>query len=249
MVNQISLWFSLQPLKLSPLVARVFYLFVSMPKTKLGKNRVQFLSLARLEPTTYQLPSQMHNQFNQIHNCDNSYNFRILLSRLAFKYIIKSNAQPIQPKTHNWHTQDLNPSPLTQSKYSQPLELVLFYVIVFCIKCLKGFYYPHLLNNYLINYLIFSGLTARKKNHFNWDGNFHSSFIMVCFSSPLGCLSKLGFLCLFTFMPKLILAKRKLNLDLPRFEPITMPMSNQCTTIQSCFVVILIILGLYYHAP
>jgi len=36
-----------------------------MPKQKLGKNKVYFLSLARLEPTTHQLPSQMHNQFNK----------------------------------------------------------------------------------------------------------------------------------------------------------------------------------------
>ena len=45
-------------------------------------------------------------------------------------------------------------------KYPQPLELVLFHVISLCIKCLKGFHYPHLLNNYLINYLIFLGLTV-----------------------------------------------------------------------------------------
>jgi len=44
-------------------------------------------------------------------------------------------------------------------KYSQPFELVLFHIIAFRIKCLKGSYYSHLLNNYLINYLFFSGLT------------------------------------------------------------------------------------------
>ena len=53
----------------------------------------------------------------------------------------------------------LEPKSSQTIKYSQPLELVLFHVMALCIKCLKGFYYPHLLNNYLINYLIFSGLT------------------------------------------------------------------------------------------
>jgi len=45
-------------------------------------------------------------------------------------------------------------------KYSQTLKLVLFHVIAFRIKCLKGSYYPHLLNNYLINYLNSSSLTG-----------------------------------------------------------------------------------------
>ena len=40
-------------------------------------------------------------------------------------------------------------------KYSQPFELILFHVIVLRIKCLKGSYYLHLINNYL-NFL---GLT------------------------------------------------------------------------------------------
>jgi len=44
-------------------------------------------------------------------------------------------------------------------KYSQPLELVLFHIIVIGIKFLKGSYYPYLLNNYLINYINFSVLT------------------------------------------------------------------------------------------
>ena len=58
----------------------------------------------------------------------------------------------------------MNPSSLTQSKYYQPFELVLFHVIAIRIKYLKCFYYPHLLNNYLINYLIFSGLTLPHSN-------------------------------------------------------------------------------------
>jgi len=53
----------------------------------------------------------------------------------------------------------LKPKSSHTIKYSQPFELVLFHIIAFRIKCLKGSYYPHLLNNYLINYLIFSGLT------------------------------------------------------------------------------------------
>jgi len=48
------------------------------------------------------------------------------------------------------------------------------------------------------------------------------------FSNPSGLL---GFPCLFTFRPKEILAKRKFSVDSPRFEPKTMPMSNQCTTL------------------
>jgi len=48
---------------------------------------------------------------------------------------------------------------------------------------------------------------------------------MSCFSATL------GFLCPFTFMPQGILAKKKLNMVLPRFEPMTMPMPTQYTTI------------------
>ena len=48
-----------------------------------------------------------------------------------------------------------------ESKSSQPFKLVFFHIIVIRIKCLKGFYYPHLLNNYLIN---FSVLTLIMKN-------------------------------------------------------------------------------------
>ena len=55
----------------------------------------------------------------------------------------------------------LEPKSSHTIKYSQPLELILFHVIALRIKCLKGSSYPHLLNNYLINYLNFSGLTAR----------------------------------------------------------------------------------------
>jgi len=53
----------------------------------------------------------------------------------------------------------LKPKSSHITKYSQPLELVLFHVTTTNIKCHKGFYYPHLLNNYLFNHLIFPGLT------------------------------------------------------------------------------------------
>jgi len=45
-------------------------------------------------------------------------------------------------------------------KYSQPLELVLFHVMTVSTNCHKGFHHPHLLNNYLFNYLNSSGLTS-----------------------------------------------------------------------------------------
>ena len=53
----------------------------------------------------------------------------------------------------------LEPKSSHTIKVSQPLELVLFHIIPIRIKYLKCFYNPQLLNNYLINYLIFSGLT------------------------------------------------------------------------------------------
>jgi len=62
----------------------------------------------------------------------------------------------------------LEPKSFHTIKYSQPLELVLFHVISLCIKCLKGFHYPHLFNNYLINYLIFPGLTMYAVHGSRW---------------------------------------------------------------------------------
>ena len=53
----------------------------------------------------------------------------------------------------------LKPKSSHTTKYSQPFELVLFHVIHVSIKCHKGSHYPHLLNNYLLNYLNFLGLT------------------------------------------------------------------------------------------
>jgi len=44
----------------------------------------------------------------------------------------------------------LEPKSSHTIKYSQPLELVLFHVIIPHINCFKCFYYPQLLNNYLI---------------------------------------------------------------------------------------------------
>ena len=43
------------------------------------------------------------------------------------------------------------------------IHIVKYHTIdihMICIKCHKGSYYPHLLNNYLFNYLKFSGLTT-----------------------------------------------------------------------------------------
>jgi len=57
----------------------------------------------------------------------------------------------------------LEPKSSHTIKYSQPLELVLFYAIAICIKYFKRSSLPHLLNNYLINYLIFLG-SYRKEN-------------------------------------------------------------------------------------
>ena len=48
------------------------------------------------------------------------------------------------------------------TKYSQPFELVLFLVIIVWTKCHKGSITAFILNNYLFNYLIFSGLTPHK---------------------------------------------------------------------------------------
>jgi len=59
--------------------------FLIMPKEKFGKKRVT-LFLARFEPTTHPLASQVYNQFMFVII---SYDSRILLLRLAFKYIIQ----------------------------------------------------------------------------------------------------------------------------------------------------------------
>jgi len=64
----------------------------------------------------------------------------------------------------------LEPKPSHTIKYSQSLELVLFHIIAHHIKCLKGFYYPPVLNNYLINDLIFLGLTV-SMSYFGVLGN------------------------------------------------------------------------------
>ena len=55
----------------------------------------------------------------------------------------------------------LEPKSFHIIKYSKSLELVLFNIIVLCIKFLKDSYDPHLINNYLINYLNFSSLTSQ----------------------------------------------------------------------------------------
>jgi len=73
---------------------------------------------------------------------------------------------------------------------------------------------------------------AKNENEAYGDVNCHSMVRYgLFFSQEWLLLGQLGFLCPFTFMPNKILAKRKFYLILPRFEPLTMPMSNQCTTI------------------
>ena len=68
-----------------------------------------------------------------------------------FKHIIKNYTIKIIHKL----AYTLN----TIIKYSQPLELVIFYIIKVYIKCHKDSHHPYLLNNYLFNYLNSSGLT------------------------------------------------------------------------------------------
>jgi len=69
--------------------------------------------------------------------------------------------------------------------------------------------------------------------------NGHSMIINKVFLSSLGCPSwQLRFLCLFTFMPKEILAKRKFNSFFARFEHTTSQLQSQYTTnsTNSCFM-------------
>jgi len=78
---------------------------------------------------------------------DNSYNFMITLSLNIIMHIIKNNN-----KSNNTQSAyiGLEPKSSHTKKYSQPLELVLLHVTTINIKCHKGFYYPHLLNNYYL---------------------------------------------------------------------------------------------------
>ena len=51
------------------------------------------------------------------------------------------------------------------TKYSQPLELVSFLVILPALNVIKIFLHAIILNNCLFNYLIFSGLTFYVSKH------------------------------------------------------------------------------------
>ena len=75
----------------------------------------------------------------------------------------------------------LEPKSSHTNKYSPPLKLVLFHIIAPCIKWFKCFYYPPLLNNYLINYLISSGLTYGGNEYFGGygDGRICTSLYLV----------------------------------------------------------------------
>ena len=80
-------------------------------------------------------------------------------------------------------------------------------------------------------------LITKNENRLNGNVNYHSMVLYgLFFSHPLLLPSHLGFPCPFTYMPKEILAKKMFNLGSPRFEPITIPMPNQCTTIQPIHV-------------
>jgi len=74
----------------------------------------------------------------------------IILSLNMIKNIIYNNN-----KSNNTQLAyiGLEPKSSHTIKYSEPLELVLFHVTSINIKCHKGSNYPHLLFNYLINFL------------------------------------------------------------------------------------------------
>jgi len=81
---------------------------------------------------------------------DKSYNSIIMLSLNIIMFIIKINNKSNTPLMAYL---GLEPKFSHTIKYSQPFELVLFHVTIININCHKGFYYPHVLNNYLFNYL------------------------------------------------------------------------------------------------
>jgi len=76
-----------------------------------------------------------------------------------------------------------------------------------------------------------------KRKIIKWGFDDYSLAINKVFLSPLGCLYwQLGFLCLFIFMPKENLAKRKFNSFLARFEHTTTQLHSPCTSIQPIHV-------------
>jgi len=91
-------------------------------------------TLSNKQPYNCQVNTQPINQF-MFH--DNSYTCRIILSLIRIQHIIKQLTIAIAI-IHKWHTQDSNPVPFIITKYSQPLELVLFHVISPNIKCHKS---------------------------------------------------------------------------------------------------------------
>ena len=66
--------------------------------------------------------------------------------------------------------------------------------------------------------------------------NAHSRTITVVFQHLLVAPFTSRVFCAFSHSCQKKLAERKFNLGLPTFEPITTPMSSQCTTIQSIHV-------------
>ena len=90
-------------------------------------------------------------------------------------------------------------------------------------------------------------LNGQKRNCHKNVFNCHSRLITGCFSIPLGYPLVSQCFWPFTFMPKRILAKR--NLFCIGQDSNTQPfnLQSKCTT-NSCFMIIPINLGLYYHS-
>ena len=79
---------------------------------------------------------------------DNSYKYRIKLSLIIVKHIIKNNNKLNYTQlAYIW----LKPKSFHTNKYSQPFKWVLFHIIYVRIKYHKGSHYLHLLIIYLFN--------------------------------------------------------------------------------------------------
>ena len=84
--------------------------------------------------------------------------------------------------------------------------------------------------------LIISPLVAQNEKSIKEEFNVHQLSLTWWFLNlPTFSTDGQGFRP-FSFMPKIILAKGKLNSCLPRFEPTTMSKPSQCTTIKPIHV-------------
>jgi len=88
MVIQYPLQNIFQPSRLPFLAARVSKPFHIHAKENLAKKKSKFV-LNKVKTHNPSITKSNAQPNQPIHICGNSYNFRILLSRLAFKYIIK----------------------------------------------------------------------------------------------------------------------------------------------------------------